>query len=45
MKILVLGDIHGEFRKLNELLNKKKPDLIIILGIGQIGEAVRRYTT
>jgi predicted phosphodiesterase len=32
MRILITGDIHGEFGRLNELINKKKPDLIICCG-------------
>ncbi len=32
MKILVTGDIHMEFGRLNELINKKEPDLIICCG-------------
>ncbi|MFW9871483.1 MAG: metallophosphoesterase [Candidatus Thorarchaeota archaeon] len=32
MKILVTGDIHGEFGRLNNLINKKSPDIIICCG-------------
>jgi Icc-related predicted phosphoesterase len=32
MKVLVLGDIHNEFGRLNEILHKKRPDLIISCG-------------
>ena len=32
MKILITGDIHGEFGSLNILINKKRPDLIICCG-------------
>lgn len=32
MKILIVGDIHNEFGKLNTLLNKKKPDLVLSVG-------------
>lgn len=32
MKILYVGDIHGEFGKLNSLINKKKPDILIVCG-------------
>jgi Icc-related predicted phosphoesterase len=32
MKILITGDIHNEFGKLNELINKKKPDITICCG-------------
>lgn len=32
MKILITGDIHGEFGRLNDLLNKKRPDLTICCG-------------
>ena len=32
MKILVLGDIHNEFGRLNDILHKKRPDLIISCG-------------
>lgn len=32
MKIVITGDIHGEFGYLNILINKKKPDIIIICG-------------
>ncbi|MCF8019867.1 MAG: metallophosphoesterase [Vallitaleaceae bacterium] len=31
-KIIITGDIHMEFGRLNELINKKKPDLIICCG-------------
>jgi len=32
MKIMVVGDLHNEFGKLNMLINHKKPDLIISCG-------------
>jgi hypothetical protein len=32
MKIMITGDIHNEFGRLNNILNKKKPDLIICCG-------------
>jgi len=32
MKILITGDIHGNFARLNDLLNKKRPDLTICCG-------------
>lgn len=32
MKTLIIGDIHNEFGILNDLINKKKPDLIICCG-------------
>jgi len=32
MKIMILGDVHGEFGKLNQLINRRKPDLIIACG-------------
>ncbi len=32
MKILVTGDLHMEFGRLNELINRKHPDLIICCG-------------
>ncbi len=32
MKILVVGDIHGNFGKLNSLINKQKPDILFLLG-------------
>jgi len=32
MKILITGDIHGQFGRLNDLINKKKPDLTICCG-------------
>ena len=32
MRILVVGDIHNSFGRLNELLHKKRPDLIISVG-------------
>ncbi len=32
MKILVLGDTHAEFNKINTLINKKHPDLILQCG-------------
>jgi predicted phosphodiesterase len=32
VKILVTGDIHNEFSKLNDLIRKKEPDLIICCG-------------
>lgn len=31
-KVLIVGDIHNVFGRLNELLHKKKPDLIISVG-------------
>lgn len=31
-KVLVTGDIHNEFGKLNEIINVKRPDLIICCG-------------
>lgn len=32
MKILMVGDIHGEWGKLNALINKQKPDILFQLG-------------
>jgi Icc-related predicted phosphoesterase len=32
MKVILTGDIHNEFGKLNELINKKRPDLVICCG-------------
>lgn len=32
MKIMIVGDVHNEFGILNNLINKKKPDLIIACG-------------
>jgi len=32
MRILVTGDIHMEFARLNEIINKKKPDMVICCG-------------
>lgn len=32
MKIMVCGDIHGNFGVLNKLLNKKKPDILLACG-------------
>lgn len=32
MKILAVGDIHGQFGALNALINKKEPDILIQLG-------------
>jgi len=32
MKILILGDVHAEFGKLNEIINRKNPDLVICCG-------------
>jgi Icc-related predicted phosphoesterase len=32
MKVLITGDLHMEFGQLNELINKKKPDMIICAG-------------
>lgn len=32
MKIITTGDIHGRFGDLNELINKKKPGILIQLG-------------
>jgi hypothetical protein len=32
MKILIVGDIHNKFGRLNSLLNQKKPDLTIACG-------------
>jgi len=31
-KVIVTGDIHNEFGRLNELINKKKPELVICCG-------------
>jgi len=32
MKILICGDTHMEFGKLNQLLSKKQPDMVIVVG-------------
>lgn len=32
MKIIICGDIHGEWRPLNKLINQKKPDIILQCG-------------
>jgi len=32
MKTIITGDIHGKFGKLNDLINKKRPELIICCG-------------
>ncbi len=32
MKILITGDIHNNFGRLNDLINKKKPELVICCG-------------
>jgi len=32
MKILIVGDIHNEFGRLNNLINKKKPEIVICCG-------------
>jgi len=32
MKTMIVGDVHGEFGTLNQLINKKKPDIIIACG-------------
>ena len=32
MKILIVGDVHGYFGRLNTLINDKKPDLVICCG-------------
>jgi predicted phosphodiesterase len=32
MKTLIVGDIHGEWRHLNQLISKKKPDYILQVG-------------
>jgi len=32
MRILITGDIHGSFGRLNDLINKKKPDMVICCG-------------
>jgi len=32
LKVMILGDIHGEFGTLNTLINRRKPDLIIACG-------------
>jgi len=32
MKIMIVGDVHGEFGTLNQLINRRKPDLIIACG-------------
>lgn len=31
-KIVVLGDVHGEFNKLNAFINRRKPDIILQCG-------------
>lgn len=31
-KIMIVGDVHGEFGELNKLINSKKPDMIIACG-------------
>lgn len=31
MKIIITGDIHAKFNKLNSLINKENPDLVICL--------------
>jgi hypothetical protein len=30
--VIITGDIHGEWGKLNALINKKKPDILIVCG-------------
>lgn len=32
MKILVVGDVHGRFSRLNEVINKQRPELILCCG-------------
>lgn len=32
MKIIVIGDIHNQFNKLNNFIDKKKPDILFIVG-------------
>lgn len=32
MKIIICGDIHGEFNKLNKFINAKRPDMILQCG-------------
>jgi len=32
MRVLITGDVHNNFGNLNELINKKKPDLVICCG-------------
>lgn len=32
MKILVLGDLHNDFKSLNRIINKKHPDMVICCG-------------
>lgn len=32
MKVLVVGDVHGRFDKLNQIINKKKPDMVLTTG-------------
>jgi hypothetical protein len=32
MKIMIVGDVHGEFGTLNTLINRRKPDMIIACG-------------
>ena len=32
MKVLVLGDLHNEFKELNKLISKKRPDIVICCG-------------
>ncbi|WP_031386810.1 metallophosphoesterase family protein [Desulfonatronum thiodismutans] len=42
MRIMVLGDVHGMFARLNELINSKQPDIIIQCGdFGYYPEEVR----
>lgn len=32
MKVLIVGDTHGEWGRLNTLINKKKPDIVLQVG-------------
>ncbi len=32
MKVMIVGDIHGRWDKLNTLINKKKPDIVLSTG-------------
>jgi len=44
MKIMIVGDIHGEFGTLNTLINRKSPDLVIACGDFGYWPKFKEYT-
>jgi len=41
MKIMIVGDVHGEFGTLNTLINRRKPDMIIACGDLDTGQSLK----